>query len=160
MELALSLEQLSPSLLVLLSLIFIFVAVFLFGVIFILEIIFSLAVVFEFFCCLPLWWHLHFWDCLYFWGHFLWSSLHFLVVINVEATLIFEVIFIFMVQYNNNIKFWTEYKYKYISFKKISPNTNIEYIHSQTAYWIPDIQNRLFLSGNRILAYKCPDNLF
>ena len=112
MELALSLEQLSPSLLVLLSFIFIFVAVFLFGVIFILEIIFSLAVVFEFFCCLPLWWHLHFWDCLYFWGHFLWSSLHFLVVINVEATLIFEVIFIFMVQYNNNIKFWTEYKYK------------------------------------------------
>ena len=93
---SLSLEQLSPSLLVLLSFIFIFVAVFLFGVIFILEIIFSLAVVFEFFCCLALWWHLHFWDCLYFWGHFLWSSLHFLVVINVEVALIFEVIFIFI----------------------------------------------------------------
>ena len=123
MELALSLEQLSPSLLVLLSFIFIFVAVFLFGVIFILEIIFSLAVVFEFFCCLPLWWHLHFWDCLYFWGHFLWSSLHFLVVINVEVALIFEVICIFMVQYNNNIKFWTEYK---LLVKKISPNKSVQ----------------------------------
>ena len=41
------------------------------------------------------------------------------------------------------------------SIKKNSPNTNIEYIHNQTAYWIPDIQ-----TGNRILAQKCPNNSF